>query len=102
MTKELFDIFCALYGATFRPCWWNIRQSAVTTMLLPTSLPVPSSARHFAGVFLLLDIDGYSLRLMILGDILVYVLVCYGYLLGTARVLLGRAFRAVRGGIRSR
>ena len=47
-TIELFDMFCALYGATLIPRRCNARHSPVVTMLLPASEVVPaiSSPAH--------------------------------------------------------
>ena len=42
-TIELFDMFCDLNGATFRPRRANARQSPVVTMLLPASEVVPAT-----------------------------------------------------------
>jgi len=41
-TIELFDMFCALYGATRMPRRWNARQTPVVTTLLPASEVVPA------------------------------------------------------------
>ena len=41
VTKELSDMFCALNGATRRPSWRRIRQSAAARTLLPAFEPVP-------------------------------------------------------------
>src|SRR3954463_4100961 len=40
-TIELFDMFCALNGATRRPMRRRYRHTAVATQLLPTWEPVP-------------------------------------------------------------
>src|SRR5579872_298488 len=43
-TIELFDMFCALYGATRTPRRANARHSPVVTTLLPASDVVPATS----------------------------------------------------------
>ncbi len=52
VTPELLDMFWALKGATRIPLFTSQRHRAVTTMLLPTSEPVPRIATQGAGRFL--------------------------------------------------
>ena len=49
VTPELFDMFWALNGATRSPRSAKRRHRAVATTDLPTSEPVPSTARQAAG-----------------------------------------------------
>jgi len=41
-------MFCALKGVTRNPRWAKMRHNAVVIMLLPTSDPVPNTAKHAA------------------------------------------------------
>ena len=50
--QELRLMFCALKGATLWPCSAKMRHRAVTTMLLPTCEPVPSTISGFAVGFI--------------------------------------------------
>src|SRR5271166_672009 len=47
-TAALFDMFCALNGATRTPARANARHSAVTITLLPTSDAVPITIKLLA------------------------------------------------------
>ena len=47
-TMELFDMFCALNGATRTPCRASHRHSAAVTRLLPASEVVPATSRPLA------------------------------------------------------
>ncbi|GAA2683538.1 hypothetical protein GCM10010412_069360 [Nonomuraea recticatena] len=44
VTKELSDMFCALYGATRTPCLASQRQMPAVTTLFPASDVVPATS----------------------------------------------------------